>query len=415
MAEGVLFNVAESLVEMLHSAAFEEVGVLYCVKDEFQKLVDTTNIVKGVLLDAEQKMAVDNSVKAWLKQLGDAFFVADDLVDKFHTKAMQRRVMSGNKFTRQVRVFFSSSNQLVFRIKMGHQIKDIREKLDDTRVVSNNFNLTHRPKETIVASGSSMRETYSYVSEEEVIGREDEKKEIIQLLVEMEFEEDVSFIPIVGIGGLGKTTLAQYVYNDEKVQKHFELKMWVCVSDVFDVDLLVAKIIKSDTCTNLGNLELEQLQNELRSKLSGKKYLLVLDDVWNEHGEEWHKLEMLLKCGGRGSRVLVTTRSEMVSRITQTVQPFKVKGLSKDMSWYLFKRMAFEKEQEPVEGSKIMELGMEVVEKCKGVPLAIRTIGRLLQVRLWQSQNPEKELSWFLNSEFAKIDQMKITSYPPSS
>ncbi|XP_060975061.1 putative disease resistance protein RGA3 [Cannabis sativa] len=401
MAEGVLFDLAGSLIEMLGSAAFEEARLLYGVKDEFQKLVGTIEVIKGVLLDAEEKMVVDNQVKAWLKRLGDIFIVADDLVDKFHTEPLQRRVMSGNKFTRQVRVFFSSSNQLVFRFKMGHQIKEIREKLEDIRAISNNFQLTIRPIEMIDVRGSSMRETYSYVREEEVIGREDEKREIIQKLVEMDFGEDVSFIPIIGIGGLGKTTLAQYVFNDEKVQKHFEPKMWVCVSDVFDVKLLVGKILKSYTTGSL-----ENLQNELRSRLSGKKYLLVLDDVWNENGEEWHKLEMLLKCGGKGSRVLVTTRSEMVARITQsTVGPIKVKGLSEDMSWSLFKRMTFKKGQEPVEGSKEMELGMEVVKKCKGVPLAIRTIGRLLQQRLWQSGDPQKELSRFLNSEFAKIDQ----------
>ncbi|XP_060975060.1 putative disease resistance protein RGA3 [Cannabis sativa] len=221
------------------------------------------------------------------------------------------------------------------------------------------------------------------------------------MLVEMEFGEDVSFIPMVGIGGLGKTTLAQYVFNDLKVENYFELKMWVCVSDVFDVKLLVEKIVNSNTSNN----SLENLQNELRSKISGKKYLLVLDDVWNENGEEWDKLETLLKCGGKGSKVLVTTRSEMVARITQTVQPLKVRGLSKDMSWSLFKRMAFKKGQEPVEGSKEMELGMEVVEKCKGVPLAIKTIGRLLQEKLWLSRDPQKELSRFLNNEFAKIDQ----------
>ncbi|XP_060975067.1 putative disease resistance protein RGA3 [Cannabis sativa] len=401
MAEGVLFDLAASLIEMLGSAAFEEARLLCGVKDEFQKLVGTIEVIKGVLLDAEEKMAVDNQVKAWLKQLGDVFIFADDLVDKFHTEPLQRRLMSGNKFTRQVRLFFSSSNQLVFRFKVGHKIKDIREKLYDIRAISNNFQLTIRPIETIVVRGSSMRETYSYVREEEVIGREDEKREIIQKLVEMDFGEDVSFIPIVGIGGLGKTTLAQYVFNDERVQKHFESKMWVCVSDVFDVKLLVGKIVNSNASNSL-----ENLQNELRSKLSGKKYLLVLDDVWNENGEEWHKLEMLLKCGGKGSRVLVTTRSEMVARITQsTVGPIKVKGLSEDMSWSLFKRMTFKKGQEPVEGSKEMELGMEVVKKCKGVPLAIRTIGRLLQQRLWQSGDSQKELSKFLNSEFAKIDQ----------
>ncbi|KAM6552379.1 hypothetical protein CsatB_002187 [Cannabis sativa] len=122
---------------------------------------------------------------------------------------------------------------------------------------------------------------------------------------------------------------------------------------------------------------------------------------------------MLLKCGGKGSRVLVTTRSIKVARITQsTVEPIEVKGLSIDMSWLLFKRMAFKKAQEPVEGSKEMELGMEVVEKCKGVPLAIRTIGRLLQERLWQSGDPQKELSRFLNTEFAKIDQYENDIMP---
>ncbi|KAF4349441.1 hypothetical protein F8388_021024 [Cannabis sativa] len=134
MAEGVLVDVAGSLVEMLLSAAFEEIGLLYGVKGEFRKLVDTTEVVKGVLLDAEEKMAVDESVKAWLKQLGDAFFVADDLVDKFHNKLLQRRVMSGNEF------------------KMGQQIKDIREKVDHIRV-NRSFHLdVRRPIETTVAS-----------------------------------------------------------------------------------------------------------------------------------------------------------------------------------------------------------------------------------------------------------------------
>ncbi|KAF4348616.1 hypothetical protein G4B88_024094 [Cannabis sativa] len=112
MAEGVLLDIAATLIEMLISSAFEEIGLLYGAKDKFQELVDTTKVIKGVLLDAEEKMVVDQSVKVWLKQLGDAFFLADDLVDKFHTKLLQHRVMFGNnKFTRHVCIFFSNSNQ----------------------------------------------------------------------------------------------------------------------------------------------------------------------------------------------------------------------------------------------------------------------------------------------------------------
>ncbi|KAF4349442.1 hypothetical protein F8388_021025 [Cannabis sativa] len=99
MAEGVLLDIAATLIEMLISSAFEEIGLLYGAKDKFQELVDTTKVIKGVLLDAEEKMVVDQSVKVWLKQLGDAFFLADDLVDKFHTKLLQHRVMHTIKYS----------------------------------------------------------------------------------------------------------------------------------------------------------------------------------------------------------------------------------------------------------------------------------------------------------------------------
>ncbi|XP_060975066.1 putative disease resistance protein RGA3 isoform X2 [Cannabis sativa] len=410
MADGVLSSIAANLIQMLVSQAFKEIRLLYGVKDEFQKLVGTIGVIKGVLLDAEEKMDVDHQVKAWLQQLGDVFIVADDLVDKFHTELLQGELMSEHRFTESVRIFFSSSNQLVFRFKMGHKIKRIRKQLQDLRENKTFQSLNVRPIETVVASGSSTRETYSYVREEEVIGREDEKREIIRMLVEMEFGEDVSFIPMVGIGGLGKTTLAQCVFNDNRVEKHFEQKMWVCVSDDFDVRLLVGKIVNSNASNSL-----ENLQNELRSKLSETKYLLVLDDVWNENGTEWNKLETLLKCGAKGSRVLVTTRSEMVAKITKSnkVNPIKVEGLSKHMSWSLFKRMTFKNGKEPEEGSKEMKLGMEVVEKCKGVPLAIKTIGRLLQERLPEDGDKQTEyLSRFLNREFAIIDQNKNDIMP---
>ncbi|PON58873.1 NB-ARC domain containing protein, partial [Parasponia andersonii] len=429
MAEGVLFSVAEQLLVMFRSPVLEEIGLIHGVNDEHRKLVDKTEAIRLVLLDAEEKMDVDDQVKNWLKKLGDVFFYADDVVDEFRTEALRRRVMSGNKFTRQVCSFFSSSNQLLFKLKMGHRIKDINKRLDEIAKNKDNFCFTSRQVEPPVSTGSGPRETCSVVGEV-IIGRDDDKKAIIdQLLMESKSEENVSVIPIVGIGGLGKTTLVQYVFNDEKVESHFQLKMWVCVSDVFDVKLLVGKIIRSASSKKLGDLELEPLQkklcellNEKRYLLVGdlelellqkklcellneKRYLLVLDDVWNEDSDQWLKLKGFLKVGARGSRVLVTTRNERVANITRTVESFKLSGLSEDKSWSLFKKMTFEEGREPSEGSKIEGLGREVVEKCKGVPLAIRTIGRLLQSRIFMSQNTEKELLWFRNNELAKIAQ----------
>lgn len=142
------------------------------------------------------------------------------------------------------------------------------------------------------------RET-QFVREDEVIGREEEKKDIIRQLQVFDEKKDVSFISIVGIGGLGKTTLAQYVYNDEKVNAYFELKMWVCVSDVFHVKTIVENMIICATERKPESHILEQLQEELRKILNQKRYLLVLDDVWNDNRVTWDNLKTLLLDGKR--------------------------------------------------------------------------------------------------------------------
>ena len=137
----------------------------------------------------------------------------------------------------------------------------------------------------------------------------------------------------------------------------------------------------------------------LKEEIDGKKYLLVLDDVWNENPQKWLELKTLLMGGAIGSRILVTTRSNKVAKITKTIQPYMLEGLDKEKSWSLFKQMAFEKGQEP-EKSIFKVVGREILERCKGVPFAIRTIGSLLWFK-----NTEEEWLSFKDSELSKIPQ----------
>uniref|UniRef100_A0A2N9FIE2 NB-ARC domain-containing protein n=1 Tax=Fagus sylvatica TaxID=28930 RepID=A0A2N9FIE2_FAGSY len=216
-------------------------------------------------------------VRDWLMKLRDAVFDADDLLSDFSTHVLRQRVMGGDKMPKKVCIFFSSSNQLAFGLKMARKIKAMRERLNDIANDRNNFQLVGRSLETpVVIRGRG--QTHSYVPEEEVIGREKDKEAIIDLLLDFDLEENVSFISIVGIGGLGKTTLAQYVYNDEKVKTYFELKMWVCVSDVFDIKTIAEKIIGSATG------------------------------------------------GSKGSKVMITTRTKLVAEISSTVSPYFLKA-----------------------------------------------------------------------------------------
>ncbi|KAI5341817.1 hypothetical protein L3X38_009692 [Prunus dulcis] len=400
MAEGVLFNIVQGIIERLGSRAFEEIGLVWGVNDELQKLQLLVSRLRAVLLDAEQKQANNEAVKEWLQSVEDEVYEADDVLDEFYTEAQWRQMVPGNnKVSKQVRIFFSSSNQLVFGLKMGHKIKDLNKRLHE--IASNRtfgqLQVNHEDARFVIRE----RVTHSFVREDNIIGRDEDKRAIIQLLLDLDPipTKNVSSISIVGFGGLGKTTLAQLVLNDEMVEKHFELKMWICVSNVFELDIIVKKIIHSATNDIAKSLEIDQLQKELRKIIDGKRYLLVLDDVWNDNREKWFGLQDLLMGGGKGSKILITTRSEKVAKITDTSKPYKLRGLSEEQSWYLFKKMAFQEGKEP-ESSTIKAIGEEIARKCQGVPLAIRTIGRMLYTR-----DPETEWLAFKNNKLSTIRQ----------
>ncbi|XP_030965394.1 putative disease resistance protein RGA4 isoform X2 [Quercus lobata] len=403
MAEGALFNVAEGIIGQLGKLALKELGLLWGVKEELQKLVDTVSTIKAVILDAEEQQAQNHTIKNWLGRLKDALFEADDLLDDFSTEVLRREVMTRNKKAKEVRIFFSKSNQLAYGLKMGHKIKAIRERLDAI-AADRKFHLEERPRKTQVSN--RLRETHHFVRAEYVIGREADKKVIIDRLMDPKIEENVSVLPIVGIGGLGKTTLAQFVFNAEEIKNHFEKKLWVCVSDDFDVKIIVEKILECAKEKKPERLEMNTLISDLRKEIDGKRYLLVLDDVWDDDSEKWDKLKGFLLGGARGSRILVTTREEKVAKISKTIEPHFLRGLNEEESWSLFKQKAFEKGQEP-ENIRIKEIGKEIVGKCRGIPLAIKTIGSLLCFK-----NSEDEWLSFINKEFSKLDQKENDILP---
>ncbi|KAL5565338.1 hypothetical protein UlMin_028502 [Ulmus minor] len=389
MAEEILFGITGEIILKLGEQAVKEIGLIWGVKTELLKLKETVLTIRAVLLDAEEKQA-NAQVKIWLEKLADAVYDADNVVDEFRYRLLRRSLVFRNKRAKKVWIFFSRLNQVFFRTKMARGIKKIKETLDEIQA-NRRFHLEERLED----KRSFMRpaESYSFVITDEVIGRNDDKKAIIELLlIDYETKKNVSTIAIVGIGGLGKTTLAQLIFNDEEVKKCFQPKAWVCVSesDVFDVKLLVQKIVRS-------------VGAQLRSHIEGKKYLLVLDDVWNENSAEWDKLATLLQSGARGSRLLITTRSETVATATRTMRTYPLRGLDEGKSLCLFRTMAFEEGKQPADDWGLAEIEREIVDKCKGVPLVIKSIATLLRSRLIRSPDPENVWKLFKESELAEI------------
>uniref|UniRef100_A0A7N2LGV9 CC-NBS-LRR protein n=1 Tax=Quercus lobata TaxID=97700 RepID=A0A7N2LGV9_QUELO len=396
MAEGVLYELAGRVIEVLTALTLHEIQLSLGVKAELENLTNTVSTIQAVILDAEKRSSHNLEIKDWLRKLKDVILDADDLLDDFSTEVLRHEVMVGDVMPKEVCIFSSSSNQLVFSPKMGHKIKAIREKLNGIADDRTKFHFMESPIEPQMINRE--RETYSFVPEEEVVGREDDKNAIVECLLDNTVVENVSIISIVGMAGLGKTTLAQLIYNDKIVNKTFELKLWICVSSNFDVKQIVKAILEHLIDEKLKE-SLEILQTQLREKLNGKKYLLVLDDLWNEDNNKWFLLKNLLMVGARGSRIIVTTRSEKVAMIIGTTSCYPLKGLTKRKAWSLFVKIAFEQGQEP-ENQALVSLGEEVMNNCAGVPLVIRTIASLLR-----SKTSENEWLSFKNYELSKIGQ----------
>jgi len=400
MAEQLLLVPAQQIIETLGSLAANEIALLWGLEHELQSLTDTVSTIKDLLLDAEEKNAAgDPAVRRWLGRLEDAMYDADDLLDAVSTEALRREMLTRDKKAKQVRIFFSKSNQLLYRLKMAPKIKAMRERLHAIDADRERFHLKVRPVETCVWGNRG--NTHSFVRAEAVIGRDDDKKAVIHRLLDSNVEDNVSILPIVAIGGLGKTTLAQLIFNDDQIKNHFELKMWVCVSNPFHVQNIVENVLEAATKKKPEPAQLmNTLVGILKEEIDGKKYLLVLDDVWNEDQGKWSELKEVLMGGASGSRILVTTRSKKVARISGTIQSYSLRGLEEGESWCLLKQLAFEKGKEPEETSSMAAVGREILKKCSGVPLAIRTIGSLLRFK-----NSEAEWSSFKDNELSKIPQ----------
>ncbi|XP_058738224.1 putative disease resistance protein RGA3 [Vicia villosa] len=390
MAESFLFDIANSLLGKLASYAYQEASRACGVYKDLQKFKDTLSIVKGLLLDAEYKKDQKHGLREWMRQIQNICSDAEDVFDGFEFQHKRKQVVRVSNSTRtKVCHFLSSSNPIVLHHRMARQIKEIRERLDKVAADGNKFGLARIDvgPEPIF----QRRElTHSHVDASSVIGRESDKEEIIKLLMQPrphgEGDKSLCIIPIVGIGGLGKTTLAKLVFNDKRMGELFQLKMWACISDDFDIRQIIIKIINSVFAfgpqsiahqENISNLDTEQLLSRLRHKLSGQKFLLVLDDIWNDDRAKWIELIDLINIGAAGSQIIVTTRSKSIAKMTGTLPPYVLSGLSQDDCLSLFVKWAF-KEGEEIKYPGLVEIGKEIVKKCAGVPLAVRTLGSSL-------------------------------------
>ncbi|XP_034703238.1 putative disease resistance RPP13-like protein 1 [Vitis riparia] len=344
--------------------------------------------IHEVLNDAEEKQITKKSVKTWLGDLRDLAYDMEDILEEFAYEALRRKMMAeadGEGRTSKVRKFIPTCCtsftpiEAMRNVKMGSKIKEMATRLE--AIYAQKAELGLDKVATITQSAWERPLTTSLVYEPWVYGRDADKQIIIDMLLRDEpIETNVSVVSIVAMGCMGKTTLARLVYDDVKTAKHFDLKAWVCVSDQFDAVRITKTILNSvDSQSSTDSQDFNQIQDKLREKLKGKKFLLVLDDMWNDDYGDWCCLQSPFLLGSRGSKIIVTTRSKKVANMMEGDKNLhELQNLSDDECWSVFKKHAFGNSSID-EHSNLALIGKEIVRKCGGLPLAATALGGLLR------------------------------------
>nr|KYP59764.1 Putative disease resistance RPP13-like protein 1 [Cajanus cajan] len=369
-----------------------------------KRLKITLLSLQAVLNDAEEKQIANPAIKEWLDELTHALYDADDLLDEINTEALRCKVegvSQSQPISDQVRNFLSSPFKRFYGV-INNEIQAAFQRLEQFSLQKDILGL----REGVSSRVWHGTPTSSVVDESAIYGRDDDKKILKDYLLS---EEDngsgsrIGVITIVGMGGVGKTTLAKLLFNDHEVKEKFDLKAWAYISKDFDVCKVTKSLLESVSSKPVVTNNLNTLQVELQQSLCNKRFLLVLDDIWDGSYNDWNKLKAIFKAGERGSKIIITTRDENVALAMQTSLPIHyLTSLDTEDCWSLLSHHAFGAPNS-MKQSKLEVIGKEIAKRCGGLPLAAEALGGLLRTKLM-----EKEWNRVLKSNIWDLPNVKV-------
>ncbi|XP_027910845.1 putative disease resistance RPP13-like protein 1 [Vigna unguiculata] len=342
--------------------------------------------VEVVTDDAEQKQFTDQRVREWLLSAKGFMFDVEDLLEEIN-HALSKSQVEAESHSAAKKVWNSLKSPFVsfFKNEIESRMEKLIENLEYLETQSHVLGLKRNADVGEGSrSGSKLRSTY-LPNDSVIYGRDDDKEFVLNWLTS-HTHNNLSILSIVGMGGVGKTTLAQHVFNDPRTDEaKFDVKAWVCVSDEFDVFKVSKTILEHVTRSTDNSGDIEMVHQSLKETLTGKKFLLILDDVWNEDKSKWEEVQKPLLYGAQGSRIVVTTRSKEVASTIRSKERF-LEQLPEGPSLELFAKHAFPDDYDAQSNPECNKIGEKIVKKCKGLPLALKTMGSLLYNKLSVSE-----------------------------
>ncbi|KAL1807654.1 hypothetical protein ACET3Z_024644 [Daucus carota] len=389
--------VVEFLLENLKQLLLYHVELISGVKEQVESLHRELSLMNAFLRDSKEKRNQYEVVREIVRQIRDVAYETEDVIDTFvATAALQR---SRNRLSRFVHAFDYKS--------VARQIESIKVRIKEI------YDAKKFGIEILKGGGSSTKRSphkrVPVVEEDNVVGFDEEAKTVVNRLTTG--SEQLEVISVVGMGGLGKTTLAKKIYTDRSIEYHFFIRAWVYVSqdysrkEVFLALLGSLKQLKEE----MHKMSDEHLAEMLQEYLSTGKYLIVIDDVWKI--ETWDDLKVAFPNRNCGSRILLTSRNTDVAIHANPVNPpHPLRFLTPDESWELLQKKVFGKGSCP---SELGDLGNQISLKCGGLPLAIVVVAGLLskkdKTRDWWKKVADKVSTYVARDPKQCLDVLALS------
>ncbi|PPD85343.1 hypothetical protein GOBAR_DD17722 [Gossypium barbadense] len=364
MADAIIQVVAGKLIDALK----EHSGRVLEFRSQFMELKTQLDFMKSFLADANKLKRKEETVKTTLSMIRELTYDAEDILTDCLLRAEFRdHVFRCNHFL---------PREMIFQHRTSKRLKDINGRIEKMHKVLKTYLKTigQQGVHDDVSSVVHRRWTSPAFDESSIVGLAEDTMKIIGWILPT--KKQLHQVGIIGMGGLGKTTITQKILNNHAILERFEERIWVSISQTVNEEETMKTMLKQLGEDTYG-LDMGQMLPKIKQALEGKDYLIVLDDVWSVHGWWERLLAGLPKREGQSSAVIITTRKESVA-IEMGVEKARIhqpRVLNEEESWALFCRIAFSSEKEAKQHYELEELGKDIVKKCCGLPLAIKTVG----------------------------------------
>ncbi|KAL0000446.1 hypothetical protein SO802_014227 [Lithocarpus litseifolius] len=426
MAEAAISALTEKLISLL----CEEATLLRDIHEEVADIKDELESIQYFLKDADVRAAAEEDmsegVKTWVTQVKEVAFRMDVFMDEYLLEMAQHHPHWLQGFSG----FLHISARLISMLKPHHEtatkIQKIKASVQKIKARSERYGFQSTGQGS--SSGTrnvrwqDPRKDSLYLEDTDVVGIESSRNELIGWLVEGQPHRIV--ISVVGMGGIGKTTLAQKIYDHQMVRGHFECYAWISVSQSYNIQDLLRSIVKQFRenrmelpMPEIDTMDEQSLVSKLRDYLRLKTYVVIFDDVWKI--DFWEGIKHALPDNNKGCRIMITTRNREVARFCKKsshVHVFELQPLTSDEAWELFCKTVFQFEFGGHCPPILEKLSHDIVEKCKGLPLAIVAIGGLLSTKdktvfEWQNLHDSVGFELGRNPHLTGVDKILSLSY----